>query len=293
MLDKYIEYVTFEKRYSKHTIKAYVSDLKTFLSFISFEFDIDLSQIDRKHIKAWIVHLSNEKVCNRSINRNISSLRGFFNFLILHGVLRNNPCRHIKALRQSKRLPVVYREEELFDFKKVCLKEGESFLSFRDYLIMELLYQTGIRRSELIKISIQNVEIVNCRIKIYGKGNKERYIPISKDLLNIISKYLVYRLELTTDEDFLFLTGKGKELYPKAVYNIVKKYLSLLSTNEFKSPHILRHSFATHMLERGADLNAVKDILGHANLSATQIYTHNTINTLRETYKKTHPKGDG
>lgn len=292
MFKKFVDYLTFEKRFSKHTIIAYTKDVESFIGFIKNEYQIEIDSIDRKHIKAWIVKLVKDEISNKTINRNISSLRRFFTFLMLNDKIEGNPCQHIKALKQKRRLPEVFQESELFCFKDVCLLDGKNFVALRDYCILEVLYQTGIRRGELIEIRKEDVDVIEGSIKIFGKGGKERIVPISKHLLNIIQDYCVYREELVIGTDFLFLTSKGKKLYPKAVYNIVKKYLSLLSTKKNKSPHILRHSFATHMLEYGADLNAVKDILGHASLSATQIYTHNTISKLREAYKDAHPKGE-
>lgn len=291
MINEYKDYLSFEKRYSEHTIKAYVKDVQSFLNFVSESFDIPLLEINRMHIKAWIMHLAQD-VSNKAINRKISALRGYFTFLMLKDLVSNNPCQHIKALRQKKRLPQVFQEHELEGFKDVCFGNIDTFEESRDYALLELLYQTGMRRGELIELSVNDVDVKEMTVKVLGKGGKERLIPISKGLLNIILQYLVYRDKMQLETPFLFVTKKGNKLYPKAVYNIVKKYLSLLSTMKNKSPHTLRHSFATHMLEHGADLNAVKDILGHANLSATQIYTHNTISKLREAYNEAHPKGE-
>lgn len=289
---KFLEYLEFEKRYSNNTIKSYKTDLNQFNIFLKAIYDeLEWGSVTHIHIRSWMVDLVGKKQTPKSINRKVSTLRSFFNFLRKQKIVTSNPTVKIITPKIPKRLPSFILEnqmEKLFDTVPV-----NDFSDIRNKLIIELMYSTGMRRSELITLTDTDIDISNRMVKVLGKGNKERYIPIADKMIQKIKSWIVIRdehfIEKTTD-DFLFLTLKGKKLYPKALYNIVKTYLSTVTTAEKKSPHVLRHSFATHLMNQGADLNAVKELLGHTSLAATQVYTHNSIEKLKEVYKKAHPK---
>jgi len=294
MIDKFISYLKFEKRYSDHTITSYKNDLRQFTLYVNEQYGIeDIEEMQHTYVRSWIVFLMGNKITPKSINRKISSLRSFYQYLRKKGKIDKNPMAKITAPKIAKRLPQYVMENEmesLFDLIDV----EQTFSSIRDRLILELLYATGMRRAELIQLKNADIYLANRFIKVLGKGNKERLIPVGKDLLENIMRYKEEREKTFDhlDHSYLLVTDKGKSLYPKFVYNTVKRYLSLVTTMEKKSPHILRHSFATHLSNNGADLNAIKELLGHANLSATQIYTHNSISRLQEIYKASHPKAN-
>lgn len=288
----FFSYIRFEKRFSEHTIKAYETDLTQFQEFLQHTYEIKKDDdIEHTHIRAWIVDLLEQKITTRSINRKLSTLKSYFQFLIKRAVLAANPMLKVIAPKVGKRLPVVIPTDRLeFLFEQV--EFGSDFKGVRDKMILELLYQTGIRRSELINLTYQNIDLEGLTIKVLGKGNKERLVPISHKLSRTLQNYMTVRdatfpLELF---NYLFVTEKGKKLYPKKVYSIVNHYLSLVTTEEQRSPHVLRHSFATHLSNNGADLNAIKELLGHSSLAATQVYTHNSIERLKEIYQQAHPK---
>ena len=291
--DLFLAYLQFEKRFSSHTIKAYQTDLAQFSAFLQETYEIkQASTIDHQHIRAWIVQLLEKQLTPRSINRKLSTLKSFFQFLMKKGKLEKDPMLKVIAPKVGKRLPAFVEEAPLQHLLE-DVSFGNDFIGMRDYLIMDLFYQTGIRRSELIQLQISDIDFEGQVIKVLGKGNKERLIPINRDIRLQIETYLALRkttfpniLELGQ----LFLTKKGKPLYPKLVYNLVKKYLSIVTTQEARSPHILRHSFATHLSNNGADLNAIKELLGHSSLAATQVYTHNSIERLKQIYQQAHPK---
>lgn len=298
MIDQFLKYLLVEKRYSTHTHEAYKRDLGQFLTFLKAIYPgTTLSSVQHFHIRAWQVDLVTNKVTPRSINRKLSSLRSFYKFGIRKGYFKSNPLLKIIPPKTPKKLPATIPDnklEPLLDNESQHNKLSFSFL--RDYLIIELLYGTGMRRQELIDLQTDSIDRSYQQIKIIGKGNKQRIVPITQQLIDSIDLYLEVlrdhfaQEELTTDGDYLILTDKGKRIYPKLVYNVVKRYLSTVTTAKKKSPHVLRHSFATHLMDNGADLNAVKELLGHSSLSATQIYTHNSIEKLKEVYKKSHPK---
>ncbi len=293
-LIKFLDYLQYEKRYSSHTITSYKNDISQFAFFIAKTYsDAPMKDIGHNHIRSWMVELVGNNISAKSINRKISSLRSFYNYLLKQGVVSKNPTLKIVTPKIPKRLPEFVQEkniEQVFD----NIIDGD-FEDFRNRLIIEFFYSTGIRRVELINIKDNDIDTSACSIKVLGKGNKERIIPLSQSLLRRIEKYQELRSAFFEDRQFsdnLFVTAKGAQMYPKFVYNIVKKYLSAVTTSSKRSPHILRHTFATHMMNGGADLNAVKELLGHANLAATQIYTHNSIEKLKEVYKKAHPKSE-
>jgi len=292
-IDSYITFLTKEKRYSTHTVSAYKKDLLQFSSFLTSQLEIvDLNLVKHIHVRSWIVELAEEGISNRSINRKVVAVRNFFKFLRKSIADLINPCDKIQALKIPKRLPSYVREEELKDTFSCIVQDPDDIFQWRDYLIIELLYNTGIRRSELINLKRTDVSLGRGVLRVLGKGNKERMVPLSTQLVQDFHAYF----EILKSNDnmqiaHVFFGSNSNKLYPKAVYNIVRKHLTLLTTIDKKSPHILRHSFATHMMNRGAELNAVKEILGHASLAATQVYTHNSIEELKSIYKKAHPKG--
>jgi integrase/recombinase XerC len=289
-VQSFFNYIEFEKRYSKHTIEAYQNDLAQFETFlITYEKELkDVSHID---IRNWIVSMMEQKISARSVNRKISALKSFYKFLLRRGEIKKTPLSKVQTPKTSKRLPVFV---ELPGIEKL-LKEiefPEGYEGLRDKMIIELFYGTGMRRSELINLKETDIDSYNSQIKVLGKGNKERIIPIHNELRNTIKNFIQRKKELLESQsgDLLVVREKGKKMEPGLVYEIVKKYLNLVTTVDKKSPHTLRHTFATHLMNNGADINAVKELLGHASLAATQVYTHNTIDKLKEIYNRAHPK---
>ena len=296
MFKKYIEsffdYLAYEKKYSSHTIISYKNDLTQFVTFLNQDLsDAEISEINHQHIRSWISTLISDKIEPRTVNRKISSLKSFFRFLQRERIVVSNPVSHISGPKTPKRLPVFVNERQMENlFQNVKFDIG--FNGQRDQLILDLLYQTGIRRSELALLTETNVDLNNLTIKVLGKRNKERLIPISLPLKRNLDSYLQVKKELNLLSPMLLVNEKGINFSEHAIYECVKKYLAQVTTIKKKSPHVLRHTFATHLLNNGADINAVKDLLGHANLSATQIYTHNTIEKLKKSYQQAHPRGE-
>ena len=288
----YLNYLSTEKRYSPHTLVSYQNDLSQFTIFIFPEKEkFPITEINYQHIRKWVADLLEHKIQPRSVTRKLSTLKSFFKYLQIQQVISVNPMAKITAPKTPKRLPVFITEDQLDNlFTEIEFEEG--FNGLRDKLILDLLYQTGIRRSELTHLTEINTDLFNSTIKVLGKRNKERIIPISLALKRNLEGYLQVKKELNLSNSMLLVSEKGNTLSEQAVYTIVKKYLSQITTIQKKSPHILRHSFATHLLNNGADINAVKDLLGHASLSATQVYTHNTIDKLKKSYQQAHPRGD-
>jgi len=285
--NKFITYLTSEKRFSEHTIKSYTTDLKQFTSFLSSEFQIidEINEISFQIIRTWIASLLEKGINPRSVNRKISTLKTYFKFLIREGELIENPMTKVVAPKSKTRLPVFIEEDQIASLlNEVQFEPG--FIGQRNKLIIELFYVTGVRLSELINIKISDVNLINKSIKVLGKRNKERIIPITSNMTNAINIFI----ESDKKNTYLFTDSEGKKLYTKLVYRTVNKYIGKISSVNKKSPHILRHTFATHMLNNGADINAIKELLGHANLSATQVYTHNTIEKLKTVYKQAHPR---
>ena len=285
--NKFITYLSSEKRFSEHTIKSYTSDLKQFTSFLSSEFQIidEINEISFQIIRTWIASLLEKGINPRSVNRKISTLKTYFKFLIREGELVENPMMKVVAPKSKKRLPVFIEEDQIASLlNEVQFEKG--FVGQRNKLIIELFYVTGIRLSELINIKISDVDFNNQSIKVLGKRNKERIIPLSSNVVNDLNIFI----ENNQQNKYLFTNLEGNKLYNKLVYRLVNKYIGEISSVNKKSPHILRHTFATHMLNNGADINAIKELLGHANLSATQVYTHNTIEKLKTVYKQAHPR---
>tara|TARA_B100000029_G_scaffold108151_1_gene99478 strand:+ start:261 stop:1148 length:888 start_codon:yes stop_codon:yes gene_type:complete len=288
----FLEYLKLEKKYSINTINAYENDLKSFSDFIKIEFNLlSIDKINYSEIRSWIVKLVECNISNRSINRKISSLNSYFKFLLKIQKINKNPLENHKALKTKKTIQIPFSEKEVINALDINNFQ-DSFEGKRDRLIIEMLYSTGVRRIELINIKLNDVDFSKKRIKVLGKRNKERFIPLLESTISLIKEYLVYRSELSkiVDQDFLFLTSKGKKVYENLVYRITNKYFNYVSSKVKKSPHIIRHSFATHLLNNGADLNAVKDLLGHSSLAATQVYTNRSIEEIKKVYSKTHPR---
>jgi integrase/recombinase XerC len=289
---QFLDHLKYQRRYSKHTIISYKNDLSAFSIFMLKEFpDTEIDKIKTTFIRTWLADMKEDDMASRSLNRKISALRSFFKYLLKNDVVKVNPVTTIISPKMPKRLPQFIEEKDTHNlFSEVVFSEG--FKGETEKLILEVLYNTGVRKAELIGLKEHQIDISNSQIKVLGKGNKERIIPVSKILMSNIKLYIVEKRRLIgrDEEHFLFVTDKGKPLDPKVVYNIAKKYLAKVTTIDKKSPHILRHSFATHLMNNGADLNAVKELLGHSSLAATQVYTHNTIEKLKDVYKKSHPK---
>lgn len=293
-IPSFLDYLLLEKNYSKLTIKAYKSDLSEFQDFLKSEYQIDdMVSINYAMVRTWIVALVEKGITNRTINRKITSLNSYYKFLLKIGQLTTNPLAKHKALKTSKKIQIPFSEKEV----TAVLDEwhfDNSFEGVRDKLIIELFYSTGIRRIELVELKISNIDFSKKTLKVLGKRNKERFIPLLQSVIETLKTYLDQRLKLEVIQDsaYLFLTQKGVKIYETLVYRIINEYFSLASTKVKKSPHILRHSFATHLLNQGADLNAVKELLGHSSLAATQVYTHNSISELKKVYLKAHPRSD-
>jgi integrase/recombinase XerC len=292
IIQPFIDYLKFEKRYSQHTIVSYQTDLIAFNDYIIEQYgETSLCSLSHIYIRTWLASLKDEGLSERSINRKISSLKSFFKYNLKRGVITQNPMGKVIAPKNQKRLPVFIRDKE----SNTLLQHVEfpdNWSGKTERLLLNVFYNTGMRLSELINLKISQVNFANHSLKVLGKGNKERIIPISPELAASIKAYTNDSDTYYPDfpKDFLLHDEKGKQLRPRKVYTIVNKYLSLVTTAEKRSPNILRHSFATHMMNNGADLNAVKELLGHTSLAATQVYTHNTIEKLKEIYKKSHPK---
>ena len=285
--NKFIKYLSAEKRFSEHTITSYSTDLDQFSIFLFEEYQIseEVTEISFQIVRSWIASLLEKGVTPRSVNRKISTLKTYFKFLIRENVISESPMLKIIAPKSKKRLPVFIEENQIENLlNEVEFDEG--FIGERDKLIIELFYVTGIRLSELINIKILDINVSNSLIKVLGKRNKERLIPLSINIVNELQTF-VKKHNLN---NYLFTNLGGTKVYTKLVYRVVKKYIAKISSVNKKSPHILRHTFATHMLNNGADINAIKELLGHANLSATQVYTHNTIEKLKTVYKQAHPR---
>ena len=289
-ISDFCDYILHQKRYSPHTVTAYKKDLNQFNQFLLSEFESDsIKEVNSSIVRSWIVHLIENNISTRSINRKISTLKSFYKYLLKNNVIEKNPLLKVITPKTAKRLPVFVGETEISNLFDEIEYEAD-YEGVRNQLILEFFYATGIRLIELVNLKMNSIDNSNSTIKVIGKRNKERIIPFGDKLKVLISNYLVKRAEINNSETHLFLTKSGKKIYPKLVYRVVNHYLSMVTTASKKSPHVLRHTFATHMLNNGADLNSIKEILGHANLSATQVYTHNTIEKLKNIHKQAHPK---
>lgn len=291
-LEAFVSYLSLEKNYSLHTVNAYQKDIKEFISFTASEYnDGKIEDIQYAVIRSWIVKLVNDGISNRTVNRKIASLKAYYKFLQKISVISLSPLAKHKALKTKKNLEVPFSELEMEKILKQIPFEKD-FEGARDKLIIELLYATGIRRAELINLKLSDFNSTKTTLKVLGKRNKERILPLLPSILTLIDSYIAYRskLQIIVDNDALLLTKSGHKIYETLVYRVVNKYLSMVSPKVKKSPHILRHTFATHLLNKGADLNAVKELLGHSSLASTQVYTHNSIAELKKVYSNAHPR---
>ncbi|HTN19076.1 MAG TPA: tyrosine-type recombinase/integrase [Pelobium sp.] len=290
VLADFLKYLQYEKRYSKHTLIAYEKDILQYQTFLE-EIDKTFLTATHKDIRLWMIALMDQQIEPRSVNRKISSIRSFYKFFLKEGIISENPVLKVQSPKIAKKLPVFISDQKM----DVLLDSNEfpdTFEGIRDKLIIELLFATGIRLNELLTLKQRDFLPAEKTIKVLGKRNKERIIPLNISVLNYLEIYLEAKRAQGFEDinEVLIVTTKGLPAYPKLIYRTVTKYLGLISTQTKKSPHILRHSFATSLLNKGADINAIKDLLGHANLAATQIYTHNSIERLKSIYKQAHPK---
>lgn len=287
---EFLSYLNLQKRFSPLTTKNYAIDLKQFFNFLNQEvYDSRLTEISYQHVRSFIASLIDKKKSTVSVNRKISCLKSFFKYALKNNLISNNPMQKIQGPKTPKRLPVFIDENQI---EKIFnqLKFDSGFEGIRNKLLIDVLYQTGLRRAELINLKETDLDLISLQLKVLGKRNKERIIPFSIQLKRSIQEYLNAKQENNLINSFLFVNLKNIQLSPQALTKIVSEILSEVTTNKKKSPHVLRHTFATHLLNRGADINAVKELLGHANLSATQIYTHNTIEKLKKSYNQAHPR---
>lgn len=285
------EYLLREKNYSVLTVNAYLNDIEEFQSFLKREFDDDvLEEVNYGQIRSWIVSLSDNEISNRTINRKISSLKAFYKFLLKIKEIEQNPLSKHQSLKTPKKAQIPFSEKELHKVSEEYFPDD--FTGIRNRLIIELFYATGMRRAELINLKLNSIDLSSKTIKVLGKRNKERVLPLLDSVSELVKKYLAVRsdLECVKDSEYFFLTEKGIKLYETLVYRIINSYFSIVSEKVKKSPHVLRHSFATHLLNNGADLNSVKELLGHSSLASTQIYVNSSLSELKKVYANTHPR---
>lgn len=295
MIETFTSYLAKVKKYSAHTVTSYGNDLNQFSTYMEEVYgNPDILAAGHLMIRSWVVSLSKEDITPRSVNRKLSALNSFYKYAAKHGHIEKNPMKKVAAPKVGKRLPSYVMEEEIPKIMDATDISQDDYGQWRDKTILFLLYTTGMRRSELIDLRIEDINTARKEIRVIGKGKKERIVPMPLTSIRFLQEYLDARnknfAEIVTEGSFLLLSDKGKKLNPRTVYSIVNKYLKLAPSAEKKSPHVLRHSFATHLLNNGADINAIKELLGHANLGATQVYTHNSIERLKEIYQKFHPK---
>jgi integrase/recombinase XerC len=289
---RFIQYISEQKKYSAHTQTAYAQDLLQFEDFITSKYELSFEAVQHVHAREYIVYLMEEGIGASSIGRKLSTLRSFFKYLQRQNIVSKNPMLLVKAPKVAKKLPVFVDEQKMDELLDSEVVFDDSFPSVRDKMMMELFFGTGIRLSELIGLKESDLSLYDHTVRVLGKGNKERIVPITPQLSAQLKAYLDLKQlqDFNTATASLFVTDKGEPLYAKYVYNKVKHYLAMVSTQDKRSPHVLRHSYATSLLNRGADLNAIKELLGHASLAATQVYTHNSIERLKSIYKQAHPK---
>lgn len=288
----FLNFLKFEKRYSQHTVSSYENDLNQFFQFVLSQYEgPKVSKITSGMVRSWLAEMRSENISAKTLNRKISTLNSFFKFQLKVGAIETSPMSAISTPKISRRLPVFVAEEDMQTLQQ-HVEFPDTWKGKTDQLILTIFYNTGMRLSELVNLKESQIDPSNQQIKVLGKGNKERIIPVSKQVINDIVNYMNLKRELIDSIQFpnLLLLQNGKPLYSKYVYNVVNQNLSYVTTLEKKSPHVLRHTFATHLTHNGADINAIKELLGHSSLAATQIYTHNSIEKLKDVFKKSHPK---
>lgn len=288
----FLDYLKYEKRYSAHTLIAYTHDLSDFMDFLQDHFgETELSSISHTYIRSWLAFLKDRDISSRSVNRKISTLKSFFKYYLRTGQISSTPMAKVISPKASKRLPVYIKETDTRQLEEAVRHSTEDWKSLNTRMLITLLYHTGMRVSEVIGLKEKQVDFSQCQLKVLGKGNKERIIPVGAGLLELVREYQQQKKrDFAEPGDTLLVTEKGKKMYPRYAWLLVNQVLGATSTLDKKSPHVLRHTFATHLLNQGADLNAVKELLGHSSLASTQVYTHNSIGKLKEVYKKAHPK---
>lgn len=293
LLQDFLAYLKFEKRYSSHTLTAYTGDLEDWASYQREEMGVlSISEVKAMMIRSWLASLKESGVSSRTLVRKISSLKSFYKYLLRNGVVSQSPMVQVTTPKMGKRLPSFVKEEEIVKLGDLLEIAQEDWRSLNTRVLVTMFYATGMRLSELIYLKEEQLELGRSQLKVLGKGNKERVLPLSAALIQLLKEYIAQKKEQFPDADpFLLVTEKGKRLYPRYAWLLVSTVLGEATTLAKKSPHVLRHSFATHLLNNGADLNAVKELLGHSSLAATQVYTHNTIDKLRDVHRKAHPKG--
>lgn len=288
-ISQFLKYISLEKRYSVHTVKAYNVDLSQLANYLLDNYKSSLLDANHEMLRSWLVEMLEFGISAKSVNRKITSVRSFYKFMLKEEMVKFDPSLKLQAVKSSNKLPVFVEEAQMQKLLKEEAFEND-FEGKRDLLILDLFYSTGIRLSELLNIRLNDFSLKNRVLKVLGKRNKERVVPLTTELICSIEKYMPLRENKHDELDFLLITSGGKKMYPSLVYKIVNQRLSTVTSLTKKSPHVLRHTFATHMLNNGADLNSIKELLGHANLSATEVYTHNSIEKLKKVYKQAHPR---
>ena len=288
-ISQFLKYICLEKRYSDHTVKAYNVDLSQLDNYLFDSYKSSLLDANHEMLRSWLVEMLEYGISAKSVNRKITSVRSYYKFMLREGLVKFDPSLKLQSVKSSNKLPVFVEESQMQKLLREETFEND-FEGKRDLLILDLFYSTGIRLSELINIKLNDLSLKNRVLKVLGKRNKERVVPLTTELICSIDKYMPFREDKHVETDFLLITSGGKKMYPSLVYKIVNQRLSTVTSLAKKSPHVLRHTFATHMLNNGADLNSIKELLGHANLSATEVYTHNSIEKLKKVYKQAHPR---
>ena len=289
MVKSFLQYIQYEKKYSSCTVFSYHNDICQFESFLSENYSLTIEGTELKHIRNWILQLKSQNIESSSINRKLSALKSLFKFGLRNNHIKSNPCTKLQSLKTPKKLPVFFKTSELENALDTTKNTKNDFAEARNNIILEILYQTGIRRAELIGLKDSDFNFFSLTLRILGKGNKERIIPISKNLKEKAEEYINLKNQIF-DSPYFILTDTGEQSYPNLIYRIVKNSMSEVSSLNKRSPHVIRHSFASGLLNNGAEISAVKELLGHANLAATQIYTHTSYEQLKKTYKQAHPR---
>ncbi len=289
MVKSFLQYIQYEKKYSSCTVFSYQNDIYQFQDFLTENYSLSIEQTELKHIRNWILQLKSKNIESSSINRKLSALKSLFKFGLRNNHIKSNPCTKLQSLKTPKKLPVFFKTSELDTALESTENAKNDFADIRNNIILEILYQTGIRRAELIGLKDSDFNFFSLTLRIVGKGNKERIIPISKNLKEKAEEYINLKNQIF-DSPYFILTDTGEQSYPNLIYRIVKSSMGEVSSLSKRSPHVIRHSFASSLLNNGAEISAVKELLGHANLAATQIYTHTSYEQLKKTYKQAHPR---